>query len=50
MTNKQGKLNIGLTYYQELEWLSAIKKYGESIMQKSLLSVEQKSALIKASK
>jgi hypothetical protein len=46
MIQKTGNLNIGLSYYQECEWLSAIKHYGESIMNKSLLSPEQKAALI----
>ena len=40
-------LNIGLTRYQELQWLSAIKIYGVGIMDKSLLSQEQKEALKK---
>lgn len=41
----ENKLNIGLTYYQEEQWLSAIKKYGKEIMDKSLLSHEQKAIL-----
>jgi len=45
MNKRQGELNIGLSYYQEAEWLSAIKHYGKSIMDKSLLSKEQKEAL-----
>ena len=45
MEHKQGNLNIGLTYYQEEQWLSAIKKYSVSIMDKSLLSIEQKQIL-----
>ncbi len=45
-----GELNIGLTRYQELQWLSAIKRYGNSILDKSLLSQEQKTALLAASK
>ena len=40
-------MNIGLTYYQERQWLSAIKHYGIGIMDRSLLSRDQKDALIK---
>jgi hypothetical protein len=36
----------GLTKYQELCWLSAIKHYGATIMDKSLLSAEQKNMLL----
>lgn len=43
---KQGNLNIGLTYYQECQWLSSIKKYGTAILDKSLLSRTQKDTLI----
>ncbi len=46
MTERQGELKIGLSYYQERQWISAIKKYGKSIMDKSLLSNEQKHTLI----
>ena len=42
---RQGALNIGLNYYQEEQWISAIKKHGKGIMDKSLLSHEQKSIL-----
>ena len=35
----------GLTAYQELQWLSAIKLYGLSIMDNSLLTREQKRIL-----
>ncbi len=48
-TAKQGNFNIGLTYYQECQWLSAIKLHGTSIMDKSLLSRTQKDTLILAS-
>ena len=44
---RPGTLNIGLSYYQEMQWLSAICKYGDKIMGKSLLSIEQKEALLK---
>lgn len=46
----ENKLNIGLTAYQELQWLSAIKLYGKGIMDKSLLTKAQKDALLKAHK
>lgn len=39
------KLGIGLSYYQEEQWLSAIKRQGKEIMTKSLLSHEQKAIL-----
>ena len=42
---KGGTLNIGLTYYQEEQWINAIKKYGRAIMDKSLLSQQQKAIL-----
>ena len=42
------KLNIGLTYYQETQWISAIIKYGTSIMNKSLLTIAQKDTLVAA--
>ena len=32
----------GLTRYQELCWVAAVKNYGQGIMNKSLLSLEQK--------
>lgn len=51
MNNKRdGELNIGLSYYQERQWMSAIKQYGQSILEKSLLSKEQKDILIANSK
>ncbi len=43
---RAGELNIGLTRHQELQWLSAIKLYGKSILDKSLLSQEQKTILL----
>ncbi len=43
---RTSELNIGLTYYQECQWLNAIKHYGQSILDKSLLSKEQKQILI----
>ena len=46
MQQRAGNLNIGLSYYQECQWLSAIKHYGITIMDKSLLSPEQKQLLI----
>lgn len=48
LKQRQGKLEIGLNEYQEAQWLSAIKKYGAGIMDRSLLSRYQKDALIKA--
>ena len=42
---KAGNLNIGLSYYQEEQWISAIKKHGKVIMNNSLLSQEQKAIL-----
>jgi len=50
MQQRAGNLNIGLSYYQECQWLSAIKHYGITIMDKSLLSLEQKAVLIANSK
>lgn len=47
---KQGNLNIGLTYYQETQWIAAIKRYGISIMNKSLLSNDQKETLEREAK
>jgi len=44
---KTGELNTGLSYYQERQWVSAINHYGESILNKSLLSNDQKIELIK---
>jgi hypothetical protein len=44
---RQGELNIGLSYYQEREWITAINHYGQVIMDKSLLSQSQKTALLK---
>ena len=44
---RSGDLNIGLAYYQELQWLSAIKLYGKSITDNSLLTTQQKEALVK---
>jgi len=49
MTKKEGKLDIGLDYYQEEQWLSALRLYGTTIMDKSLLSAGQKEELIKES-
>ena len=37
----ESRLGIGLSYYQEEQWLSAIKKHGVGILGKSLLSYEQ---------
>ena len=45
---RKGTLNCGLSYYQEAQWISAIRKHGESIMDKSLLSNEQRAILIRA--
>jgi hypothetical protein len=45
---REPRLNIGLSYYQECQWLSAIKHYGAKIMDKSLLSSGQKAALLAA--
>ena len=42
---RQGTLNCGLSYYQEEQWLSALKRHGYNIMDKSLLSTEQKEIL-----
>lgn len=42
---RQGTLNIGLSYYQEEQWIVAIKKHGKAIMNKSLLSHDQKAIL-----
>ena len=39
---REGENGTGLSYYEDEQWLSAIKKYGENIMNKSLLSTEQK--------
>jgi hypothetical protein len=47
---KTGRLNIGLSFYQECQWLSAIKEYGSVIMNRSLLSIDQKTVLLKASR
>ena len=49
MNNREGKLDIGLDYYQEEQWLSALRLYGTTIMDKSLLSAGQKEELIKES-
>jgi hypothetical protein len=35
----------GLSYYQERQWVAAINKYGTSILDKSLLSQNQKDIL-----
>ena len=43
----ESQYNIGLTYYQECQWIAAIKQYGMSIMDRSLLSKDQKIELIK---
>lgn len=43
---REGRLNIGLSYYQEECWLVAIKLHGSSIMVKSLLSRGQKAELL----
>ena len=43
---RKGEFNIGLSYYQEREWISSIRKYGWSITEKSLLSNAQKAKLI----
>jgi hypothetical protein len=45
---REGELFIGLTYYQEREWINAIKKHGPGIMDKSLLSPGQKDRLLGA--
>ena len=42
---RRGTLNIGLSYYQEEQWIVAIKQHGKAIMDKSLLSQEQKAIL-----
>ena len=47
---RTGQFNIGLSYYQERQWISAIKRYGNSILDKSLLSKEQKRVLKAKSK
>jgi hypothetical protein len=44
---REGLLNIGLSYYQERQWIEAIKQYGKGIMEKSLLSIAQKEILLK---
>ena len=44
---RQGELNIGLNYYQEQQWIQAIRRYGKSILDKSLLSIDQKTMLEK---
>ena len=49
MNKKEGKLDIGLDYYQEEQWLSALRLYSTTIMDKSLLSAGQKEELIKES-
>jgi hypothetical protein len=49
MEKKDGKLDIGLSYYQEESFLSAIKLYSPSVMDRSLLSIGQKDELIKES-
>ena len=41
----EANLDIGLSYYQEEQWIVAIQKYGRSIMDKSLLSHWQKAIL-----
>lgn len=38
-------MKTGLTDYQEMQWIAAIKKYGKTIMDKSLLSCDQKELL-----
>jgi hypothetical protein len=43
-----GRLNIGLTYFQECQWIDHIRQYGISILNKSLLTKDQKNALINA--
>jgi len=48
--SKSGKYNIGLLEYQELDWIAAIKEYGIAILDKSLLSNDQKQALISIAK
>lgn len=50
METRQGQLNIGLTYYQECQWLVAIKRHGTDIMSKSLLSLSQKAILAQEAK
>ena len=46
---RNGELNIGLSYYEERQWIPAIKRHGSSIMNKSLLSKKQKEVLDQAS-
>jgi hypothetical protein len=46
--DNNGKLGIGLTYFQECQWLGHIRQYGISILNKSLLTTTQKEALINA--
>ena len=36
----------GLSRYQELCWIDAVKKYGAGMMTKSLLSQEQKNIIL----
>lgn len=36
----------GLTRYQELCWVAAVKMYGNGMMNKSLLSQDQKNIII----
>ena len=43
-----GRLGIGLTYFQECQWIEHIRKYGICILNKSLLTKDQKDALINA--
>jgi len=50
LKQRQGKLEIGLNEYQEAQWLAAIKRYGTSIMDKSLLGAEQKKVLAEIAK
>jgi hypothetical protein len=47
---KGGKLNIGLPLYAEDLWIKSIKEYGIVLMNKSLLSRDQKQVLIEVSK
>ena len=44
---RQGTLGIGLNYYQEQQWINAIRRHGRAIMDKSLLSIDQKTMLNK---
>ncbi|KKL77996.1 hypothetical protein LCGC14_2029200 [marine sediment metagenome] len=45
LDKRTGTLDIGLSYFQEEQWIAAISKYGKPIMGKSLLSQQQKAIL-----